>query len=153
SARVRPSVEGLVAPDMAGAPWGRTISKSPPARGGKGNLRPFHDHCDSLPAADACRSDAPALLALPELDQERVDEPRPGGPQRVPETDRPAVHVHLVAIEAQVLLDREVLSGEGFVDLEQVDVVELEARALECLADRRGGPEAHDLGRDTHRRP
>src|SRR5262245_54135507 len=100
------------------------------------SLRALDQYRDPLAAADARRGDPPALLAAPELDQERQDEPGAGGAQRVPEADRPAVHVHPVAIQPQVLLDREILAGERLVDLEEIDVGEREPGALEHLADR-----------------
>ena len=40
------------------------------------------------------------------------------------ERDRAAVDVDLLAIEAELLFDREVLRRERLVDLEEIDVVE-----------------------------
>src|SRR5205085_1786734 len=54
--------------------------------------------------------------------------------ERVPERDRAAVHVRLLAIEAEVFLHREVLRREGLVDLDEIHVLDLEAGALERLA-------------------
>src|SRR5262245_6049722 len=111
---------------------------------------------DALAAADAGRGDAEALLAAPELQEERQDQARAGRAERVPERDRAAVDVDLVAVEAELLLDAEVLRREGLVDLEEVDVGELDARALEALPDRGHGPDAHlggiyaDRGRASH---
>ena len=39
------------------------------------------------------------------------------------ERDRAAVDVDLLAIEAQLLLDGQVLRGERFVDLDEIEVV------------------------------
>src|SRR5262249_11436668 len=83
-------------------------------------LRPLQQHRDALAAADACGGDAPGLAALRELEQERVDEPGAGGAQRVAERDRAAVHVHPLAVEPQLLLDREELARERLVDLEEI---------------------------------
>ena len=69
------------------------------------------------------------------------------------ERDRAAVDVDLVAIEAQLLLAREVLRREGLVDLDQVEIVERQLRALERLADRRRRAHAHQRRLDADRRP
>ena len=56
------------------------------------------------------------------------------------ERDRAAVDVDLVAVEAQLLLDRQVLRRERLVDLEEVDVVERQARASQRLRVAGAGP-------------
>src|SRR5262245_26427112 len=102
-------------------------------------LRPLENDGNPLAAADAGRRHAELLLPLLQLEQQRVDEARAGGAERVAKADRPAIHVHLLAIEAQLLLDRQVLPGERLVDLEQIELIELHAGALERLAYRGRG--------------
>ena len=46
------------------------------------------------------------------------------------ERDRAAVNVHLVAIQPELLFDREVLRREGLVHFDQINVVELQAGFL-----------------------
>ena len=65
-------------------------------------------------------------LAAPQLVQQRDQQTRAGRTQRMAERDRSAIHVDLLAIEAELFLDRQVLRGEGFVHFDQVDVVELQ---------------------------
>jgi hypothetical protein len=74
----------------------------------------------------------------------------PGGAEGVAEGDGAAVDVGLLAVEAELLLDREVLRGEGLVDLDEVHLVERElgARGGQRL-DRRDGADAHDLRLDA----
>ena len=68
------------------------------------------------------------LPRLPELEQQRLEQPRAGRAERMAERDRAAVHVDLLAIEAELLLDREVLAGERLVDLEEIDRPRARAR-------------------------
>src|SRR2546427_12955737 len=74
---------------------------------------PLDDRRDSLTAADAERREPVALLTLAELVRERERETRARRAERVPERDRAAVHVRLLAVEPKVLLHREVLGREG----------------------------------------
>ena len=58
--------------------------------------------------------------------------------------DGTAVDVARLAVQAQVLLDREVLRREGLVDLDQIEVLERGLVALESAADGRRRADAHD---------
>ena len=49
-------------------------------------------------------------------------------------------------IDAELLDDGEDLAGEGLVDLDEIDVLERHAGALERDLRRRNGADAHDLG-------
>src|SRR2546430_1037391 len=71
-------------------------------------------------AADAERREAVALLALAQLVRGREREPCARRAERMAERDRAAVHVRLLAIEAEVLLDGEVLRRKRLVDLDEV---------------------------------
>ena len=51
--------------------------------------------------------------------------------ERVAQGDGAAVDVGALAVEAELPLDGQVLGGEGLVDLDQVHVVQREARALQ----------------------
>src|SRR2546426_10706053 len=95
---------------------------------------PFDARRDPLTAADAEGRQAVTLLALAELVREREREPRARRTERMPERDRAAVHIRLLPIEAEVLLDREVLRRESLVDLGQVHVLDFQPGALERLA-------------------
>src|SRR5262245_48312553 len=86
------------------------------------SLGPLHDHRDPLAAADAGRRHAELLLPLLQLEQQRIDEPSARGAERMAQADRAAVHVELVAIDLQLLLDRQDLTRERLVDLEQVEL-------------------------------
>src|SRR5438309_3869707 len=92
------------------------------------------DRRDPLTAADAERREPVALLTLAELVGEREREARARRAERVPERDRAAVHVRLLAIEAAVPLHRGVLRREGRVDLDAIHALDLDAVALARLA-------------------
>jgi len=49
----------------------------------------------------------------------------------VTQRDRAAVHVDLRQVDAELLLPREHDRGEGFIDLDEVDVLQRQARSLE----------------------
>ena len=65
--------------------------------------------------------------AAPQLERQRQQQARAGHAERMAERDRAAVDVDLVAIEAELLLDGEILRGERLVDLDEIDVVERQA--------------------------
>src|SRR6185436_16739220 len=62
------------------------------------------------------------------------------------ERDRAAVYVQLLHVEIELFRDGEDLTREGFVDLDEIDVLELHPRALESDLRRRHGTDAHDVG-------
>src|SRR5258708_4433985 len=112
---------------------------------GRAQLDALEDRRDALTAADAERRERVLAVALAELGDEREREPRTRGAERMAESDRAAVHVRLLAIEPEVLLDREVLRREGLVDLHQIHVLDLETGALQRLAARGRRADAHDV--------
>src|SRR5919204_132087 len=68
------------------------------------------------------------LLGLP---QPREDEPCAAHAERMPEGDRPAVHVHALLVEAELANDDEALRGECLVQLDEVDLTGGDARPVE----------------------
>ena len=58
----------------------------------------------------------------PQFERQRQQQARAGHPERMAERDGAAVDVDPLAIEAELLLDREVLRRERFVDLDEIDV-------------------------------
>src|SRR5581483_6892490 len=87
----------------------------------------------SLADPDAECGEAVASAASAQLVQERDDEPRAAHPERVTESDRTAVHVHLPLVETKLADDDERLRGERLVQLDEVDLFEADAGALEQL--------------------
>src|SRR5439155_9997567 len=116
------------------APTRRTAGQRGRARRDRVFLAALDPRRDSLAAADAERREPVALLTLAELVGEREREARARRAERVPERDRAAVHVRLLAVEAEILFHRQVLRGERFVDLDEIHVLDLEAGALARLA-------------------
>src|SRR5438093_7605471 len=112
-------------------------------------LDALEDRGDALAATDAQRREPVVLLALRELGDEREREPCAGGAERMAERDRPSVHVRPLSLEAEVLLDGEILRREGLVDLDEVHVLDAQARAREGLTRRGRGADAHDVRVDS----
>src|SRR3954467_5997282 len=61
--------------------------------------------------------------------------------------DGAAVHVDAGALELELFFDGEILRAERLGDIEARDVLLLKARGPEYGANRRHGPDAHDLRR------
>src|SRR6476661_2343940 len=108
--------------------WEGPPAGSRPARGG---TRPCSDRSDELDdggdahaAADAERGEAAALVAALELVDERAEDHRAGGAERVPHRDGAAVDVGDLVADAHVLHEAHRDRGEGLVDLEEVDVLD-----------------------------
>jgi hypothetical protein len=88
-------------------------------------LRHFEQIREPHPAADAHGNDAAFGIAALELAQYLDRQNRAGGPERVAGGDGAAVDVGRVGIEAELVDAVDRLAGESFVDLDEVDVVEL----------------------------
>ena len=65
-----------------------------------------------------------SIASLHRIEQRRQD-PRAAGADRVAERDRAAVHVDARRIDPELAHHRDRLDREGFVDLEEVDVVQV----------------------------
>src|SRR6185312_1163048 len=78
-------------------------------------------------AAGAHRDEAALQVAALELVEHRADQHRTGGADRMAERHGAAVHVDLLAVELEVTDELLRHHGECLVDLEEVDVLELEA--------------------------
>src|SRR5438876_5812981 len=96
--------------------------------------------------ADAHGDDPPALLPPAQLVEQRPGHARAGHPVRVPDGDRAAVRVEPLGVDAEAVAAVDDLRGEGLVQLDDVDVLELHARVLEQLRHREDRPDAHLVG-------
>src|SRR5258708_12294879 len=63
----------------------------------------------------------------------------------MPQRNRTAVHIHLLAIEAQFFFNRQILRRERFIHFNQIDVVQRKPRLLQCNLRRRHRTAAHYL--------
>src|SRR5439155_15879367 len=95
-------------------------------------------------AAAANRDEARLLVRALELVQESGDQAGAGRPERMPERDRAAVHVDPVHVRLELAAPGGDDRGEGLVDLDQVDVADLHAVALQELPGRRNRTCEHD---------
>src|SRR5690348_1869351 len=85
-------------------------------------------HRDAHAAADAERGEPLLHVPLLHLVEERHQDARSGGADRVPQRDRAAVDVDLRDVPAEVLVDRAGLRGERLVRLDELEIVGLPAR-------------------------
>src|SRR5688572_9361439 len=91
--------------------------------------------CGAHAAADAHRDHAVAAAAPFQLAQDGRRQLRPRAAQRVAERDGAAVDVDAFGVEPERLDDGEALRGERLVELDDVDVLKLEAGHLQDLRD------------------
>src|SRR6202140_3131883 len=97
----------------------------------------------ALAAADAHRHHAPFRLAPAPLLKDVAGQPRACHAERMADSDRAAIDVVLVGIDAELVARIQALAGEGLVELPNVDVVHLEALALQKLRARVDRADAH----------
>src|SRR5699024_3795790 len=88
---------------------------------------PLDDEGHTLSAADAQGGQAELAIALAKAIDQGGGHAGTGGAPGVAERDRPAMDVERVVVDAEVLGRRDDLRGEGFVQLDQVHVVDAEA--------------------------
>jgi hypothetical protein len=58
----------------------------------------LHNHRNPLPTPDASRSQPILLLPPPQFIQQSNHQPSPRSPQRMPQSNRPTIHIYLAAI-------------------------------------------------------
>ena len=78
--------------------------------------------------------------------EERDEDPGAAGADRVAQGNGAAEDVHLLRIQLQLAHDGEALGGEGLVELEDVDVLDLHAGAGQHLGAGLDRAHTHDLG-------
>src|SRR5205807_4474808 len=85
------------------------------------------NHRDSLPSADARRRQPiPQSISL-QLIQNCNHQPCPRSPQRMPERDRSAVHICLIALQPEHLFHGKVLRGERLIHFYAIHLVQRES--------------------------
>src|SRR5690606_668386 len=91
-------------------------------------------HGNTHATADAERRQS--LLCVPpcHLEQQGVEDPRPGSTDRMAQRNGAAIDVYLFGIPAHVLVDGKSLGRKGLVCLDQVEIVHTPAGLLQCLA-------------------
>src|SRR5215218_9174514 len=89
--------------------------------------------CAPLAATDAHGDDAPFGLAPAAFLQDVAGKPRAGHAEGMTDGDRTAIDVVLLGIDAELVARIQTLAGEGLVQFPDVDVVDLEAMALQQL--------------------
>src|SRR5579885_1585883 len=110
---------------------------------------PLDKGSETLTAADAERRDTKRLISRLEVVDQRSDQASTAATERMPQSNRAAMRVELFHIDAKHFDDRERLGGERIVQLDDIDIAQLQARALEHFADRRDGADAHDVWSDA----
>src|SRR3569623_2855311 len=97
----------------------------------------------ALAAADAHVHDTPLGLAAGAFLQQMAGETGAGHAEGMANRDRAAVDVVLGGIDAELVARVEALAGEGLVELPEIDVVDLQAVALQELRHREDRADAH----------
>src|ERR1043165_6193521 len=114
-------------------------------------FRSLHRHRDPHPTTDAQAGNATlAILVLHQMKQGH-EHPRAARANRVPERDRSTSLIELPDVDSQFPDAAECLHGEGFVDLDGVDVCESPARDAAQFLNRADGSETHQRRITTHR--
>src|SRR5271157_5286668 len=109
-------------------------------------LQVFKDAGCAHAAADTHGHHTVACVAAFEFADDARRQLGAGTTQRMPQRDRPAVDVDARGIEMCFLDDGQRLGGEGLVQLDHINVVELESGHLQRLRDREDWANAHLLG-------
>src|SRR2546426_1006232 len=156
--------EALVNPEQLGVWWAQDVEVEAEESGRyegttsegrvEGTITAIDGRGLALPHADAQRREAVVRPLLPRrptthLMDHRAHDPGPRAPERVAQRDRPPVHVRDFGAEAEGLHDHQRLNREGFVELNQADVLDPKFCPGERLAGRRDGTEAHRPGLDA----
>src|SRR5262249_23629821 len=94
------------------------------------SVQPLEDSCGALTAAYTHGDHAVARVPAFHLLKESRCELGAGASEWMAKGDGTAIDVYFFGIEAELADHCESLSGEGFVELDQLDVVELEAGFL-----------------------
>ncbi len=90
----------------------------------RSRLTSFHNHSNRVAAAQAQGREAAAKVAPLQGVQQRDEDARAGSADRMPQSDRAAVNVELRLVDPQILVARQHLSRESFVQLEKVNVAD-----------------------------
>src|SRR5262249_48724698 len=107
----------------------------------------------TLAATDARRHHAPLGLAPAAFLQGVDGGPGAGHAEGMADRDRAAIDVVLLGIDAELVARIEALAGEGLVELPEIDVVDLQAMALEKLRHGVDRADAHLVGLAAGRGP
>src|ERR1700744_997126 len=112
----------------------------------------FHRECDAHTAADAeCRETFMCAATL-HLMQKSDKNARARCADRVADGDRAAVDIDDAGIPAEILIDSKRLRREGFIGLDEIEILDLPAGLLERLAGRWDRARAHDRRINARRR-
>src|SRR5690606_6257636 len=114
-----------------------------PIRTSEARSEDFEQPGGAHAAADAPRDDDGLRVAPLAVHQDVAGQAGAGHAERVADRDRAAVDVVDVGIDAEGVAAVEALAREGLVELPQVDVVDLQALALEQPGNREDGADAH----------
>ena len=112
-------------------------------------IHPFDNRGDALADADAHGGEAVAAAAFFHFVNKRRHDPGAAAAQRVAEGDGAAVDVELIEIDAQLARAREHLRRKGFVDFNEVDLLDGEAGAFERFLRRRYRSDSHVVWMNT----
>src|SRR5690606_34163751 len=102
---------------------------------------------DTLSAADALRRKAERLAFALQQARDLAGDPCAGCAERMAKRDGAAIEIGFREINARLMNNGERLGGEGFVQLDDINILDGEAGALQRFLGRRDGADPHDLRR------
>ena len=112
-------------------------------------LRTLHDHCHAHAAADAHSGEAVASITPLHFVEQGHSNSSAACAHRMANGNGPAVDVDTIPVPLQLFAHGQGLSGEGFIEFNEVDILEFEAGTLQRLAGGWNGADAHHPGRDA----
>src|SRR6185295_14962254 len=102
----------------------------------------------SLATPDTCASQTVPASAPAQRVQQMQGDSRAAGAERMTDGDRSTIHVGALAVQPQLLLDRQILGGKRLVYFNEIHIVEFQSRPLQRLAGGGSRTDPHDAGLD-----
>src|ERR1700733_185209 len=116
-------------------------------------IQTLNNHRNPLPAPNARRRQTIPQTVPPQFIQQRNHQSRPGRRQRMPQRNRPAIHIRLIAIQSQNFLYRQILRRKRFVHFDAIHLLQRQPRQLQRALRRRHRPNPHNPRIDSRRSP
>src|ERR1700756_2353855 len=122
-------------------------------RGPRNLVQLLDRHRDALPDADAHRRQRALAAAFLHAMHRGHRQARTAHPQGMTERDGAAMRIDEISIvlDAELAQAGDALAGEGFIELDQIEIADLQSQPLHQLARRRHRTDAHDARRHRGR--
>src|SRR5512147_3206664 len=144
-----PSAPSSTARRKAAGEFSRACPEAPRCAmtlGRRASVKPLDHHCNALSHPDAHGRESVTAAGTTEGVYQRGENAGPACPERMAQGDRAAVDVHLGRIEAEFSHAGDRLGSKGFVELDEVEVLDAEPHPRQQLPGRRDRAESHHGG-------